>query len=637
MDRRSVIGFILIGILFVGYLLVQSNYSQKAQIAEGMRQDSIKQVRQAEIADSLKHAKQLQEEAAKFPQSIDSLIAQNKNAAQITILEDSLRALKQKQILGPFADAVQKTEEFFTLENDVLKIIFTNRGGRIKTVELKKYKDYRGGPLDLINSENNKFGYTFYFNTDKLISTDSLYFQPIIDPSGKKITFRLPGGEGKYFDQVYAFTDTSYLLDYNLQLTGFNEVIPAQLPLLILNWQNEMQEQEKNIDYERQYSKLYFSYANGDMDYKSSNGKIDFDSKIKWVSCQQQFFNATLIAKNEFDNQGYINIYSEDTSSFVKLCNTELYIPYSNQKDFSFPMQYYFAPNEYAALKKLDIGLEDIVPMGTGMIRWLNQWVIVPVFHWLGNFVTNYGLVILLLTLIIKLALTPLTYRSYLSMAKMRVLNPEVAEIREKYKDDQAKLGQEQLKLFRKAGVNPLGGCIPTLLSMPILIAVFRLFPGSIDLRQEGFLWANDLSTYDDLIKLGINLPFGIGSHISLFCVLMTISSIMYVRVNMSQTANLPKEMKFMQYLMPVFFFFFLNSSPAGLTYYYFVSNMVTFAQQWGIRRFFINDEAIHAKIQENKAKPVKKSGFQARLEEAMKKQQQIKQGKGQQQKTKKK
>ncbi|MFN3940748.1 MAG: membrane protein insertase YidC, partial [Chitinophagales bacterium] len=239
----------------------------------------------------------------------------------------------------------------------------------------------------------------------------------------------------------------------------------------------------------------------------------------------------------------------------------------------------------------------------------------------------NYGLIILLMTLIIKLALTPLTYRSYLSMAKMRVLQPEIAEMKEKYKDDQAKMGQEQLKLFRKAGVNPLGGCIPTLLSMPILIALFRFFPGSIELRQQSFLWADDLSSYDDIIRWGADLPF-IGNHLSIFCVLMTLSSILYMRMNMSQASGLTKEMRWVQYMMPVFFLFFLNSSPAGLTYYYFVSNMVTFAQQWGIRRFLINDKAIHAQIQENKSKPVKKSKFAQRLEDAMKQQEAMRKGK---------
>lgn len=624
MNRNNVIGFILLGILFVGFLLVQNYYSQQERMEQAIaqyRQDSIAQIRRQ---DSIINAQKQLEEAAK-------VAAQTPSVASSA--PDSLRLLQKQQALGPFAQAVSGAEEFPVIENEDLKITFSTKGGRIQTVELKKYKDYKGGQLDLVNSTNNKFGYTFYFNENKIINTDSLYFQPMPASDGKSISFRLPAGDGKYFEQTYSFsTDTSYLVNYSLNLNGFNSVIPASMPLLILNWQNEMQEQEKNIEYERQYSKMYFSYANGDLDYKNSNGKIEFDSKVKWLSCQQQFFNTTLIAKNDFSNQGYLNVYAEDTSNFIKQCSAELYIPFNSQQSFSFPMQWYFAPNDFQNLKKLDIGLEDIIPMGTGLIRWLNQWVIVPIFNWLGNFVSNYGLIILLLTIIIKLALTPLTYRSYLSMAKMRVLQPEMTEIREKYKEDQARLGQEQLKLFRKAGVNPLGGCIPTLLSMPILIAVFRLFPGSIELRQKGFLWANDLSTYDDILSFGFNIPF-IGQHISLFCVLMTISSIMYVRINMTQATNLPKEMKFMQYIMPLFFFFFLNSSPAGLTYYYFVSNMVTFGQQWGIRRFFINDAAIHAKIQENKAKPVKQSGFQKRLEEAMKQSQRMKEMREQQKK----
>lgn len=627
----------LLGILFVAFLLVQTRYSQQQQVAEAMKQDSIQKAHATYVQDSITQARKLQAEAEKISLAQrDTSALQNMDAAQISALEDSLRILKQKQVMGPFAGAVGGNEENYILENDDLKLEFTNRGGKIKTAELKKYKDYKGGILDLISGNNNKFGYTFYFNNDKLINTDSLYFTPIAGADGRSVTFRLDAGDGRYFDQIYSFNDTSYLVDYTIQLTGFNNVIPSSLPVLILNWQNEMHEQEKNIDYERQYSKLYFSYANGDMDYKNSNGDISFDSKVKWVSCQQQFFNATLIAKTNFENQGKLNVYAEDTSSFVKLCNAELYINYNNQPSFSFPMQFYLAPNDYADLKKLDIGLEDIVPTGTGLIRWINQGVILPLFNFLGSIASNYGLVILLLTLVIKLALTPLTYRSYLSMAKMRVLQPELAEIKEKYKDDQARFGQEQLKLYRKAGVNPLGGCLPTLLSMPILISVFRLFPGNIDLRQSSFLWARDLSTYDDLIHWGANIPF-IGMHISIFCLLMTISSIMYVQINMTNATSLPKEMKFMQYVMPLFFFFFLNSSPAGLTYYYFISNMVTFGQQWAIRKFFINDAAIHAKIQENKAKPVKKSGFQARLEEAMKQQQRMKQTKDQQQKNKKK
>ncbi|MBK8345182.1 MAG: membrane protein insertase YidC [Bacteroidetes bacterium] len=378
------------------------------------------------------------------------------------------------------------------------------------------------------------------------------------------------------------------------------------------------------MKYERQYSKLYFSNVDGDIDYKNTNGELKFEAPVKWVSCQQQFFNTTLIAKESFDRKGKIEVFADDTSSFVKSCNTELYLTYNGKSDFTVPMQWYIAPNDYQALNALDLGMETIIPTGSGIIGWINTHAIIPLFNWLSGMIKNYGLIILLMTLIIKLALTPLTYRSYLSMAKMRVLNPELTELREKYADDQARLGQEQLKLYRKAGVNPMGGCIPTLLSMPILIAMFRLFPGTIDLRQQSFLWAPDLSTYDDIIHWGTTIPL-IGNHISIFCVLMTLSSVLYIRMNMQNTAQLQGPMKTVQYLTPVFFFFFLNSSPAALTYYYFVSNLVTFGQQWSIRRFFLNDEEIHRKIQENKAKPEKqKSGFAKRLEDAMKQQQKM-------------
>lgn len=637
MDRNTVIGFVLLGALFIGYLTIQSNISQKARVQEAMRQDSIRVANELRIADSLEVIKK--QKIAWVKANADStILADSLSDADLlnlytklnTAVTDTLSPIIENsgpQYSGPFADALQGENATYTLENDKLKITFTGKGGDIQRVQLKEYKNYDGGPLMLVDGNQNHFNYTFYYDNDKLLNTDSLFFTVYENIPSKSITFRASAGEGKYFDQVYVFNDTSYLVDYSIRLTGFNTVIPANLAFLKLNWQNDMQEQEKNIKYERQYSKFYFSYKNEDIDYKSTNGKIDFDASVKWLSCQQQFFNTTLIAKTGFDNQGSMNIYSDDTSAFVKRCSSELFITFNNQAQFDMPMQWYFAPNSYNALKDLGIGLETIVPTGTSIFRVINRWVIIPLFNFLGGFLSNYGLIILLMTLIIKLALTPLTYRSYLSMAKMRVLQPEIAEMKEKFKDDQAKMGQEQLKLFRKAGVNPLGGCIPTLLSMPILIALFRFFPGSIELRQQSFLWADDLSSYDDIIHWGADIPF-IGNHLSIFCVLMTLSSILYMRMNMTQASGLTKEMRWVQYMMPVFFLFFLNSSPAGLTYYYFVSNMVTFGQQWGIRRFLINDETIHAQIQENKTKPVKKSKFAQRLEEAMKQQEAMRRGK---------
>ncbi len=644
MDRNNVIGFVLLGILIVVFFVFQSRDANRIRLEQAKIQhteDSIKNVKR--IADSVY--------LANNPVKIDSgssaittistlipdSLKRNLSAEALIRLEDSIKLSKKNASFGPFASVMQGTEKLDSIENDLIKIVFNNKGGTIHKAELKKYKNYDGGVLDVIGGNKNRFNYNFYYDQNKVINTEELYFTAAKTTDGKSITFTADLGNGRTLQQIYAFTGTNYLIDYNLKLTEFQEIIPGRDPIIILHWKNEMQEQEKNIKYERQYSKLYFSNEDGNVDYKNTNGEIKFEAPIKWVSCQQQFFNSTLIAKDKFENKGKIDVYmDEDSSDYVKRCNTELYITFNNKSSFDFPMQWYLAPNDYQNLNALEIGLETIIPTGSGAIGWINTFAIIPLFNWLSSFIGNYGLIILLMTLILKLALTPLTYRSYLSMAKMRVLNPEVAEIREKYKDDQAKLGQEQLKLFRKAGVNPLGGCIPTLLSMPILIAMFRLFPGSIELRQQSFLWADDLSTYDDIIQWGTEIPF-IGSHISIFCILMTISSVFYIRLNMQNTTQLTGPMKTIQYITPIFFFFFLNSSPAGLTYYYFVSNVVTFAQQWSIRRFFINDDEIHRRIQENKAKPEKqKSGFAKRLEDAMRQQQALKGNKEQQTKKKK-
>jgi YidC/Oxa1 family membrane protein insertase len=556
--------------------------------------------------------------AAKDPQIVtaDPVLAKQ--------LADSIKAAEKATVFGAFAPVMEGKETLDSIENERLKLVFSSKGGRIVQAEIKDHKNYHGGLVDVIGGNNNRFNYNFYYDDNKMMNTEEMYFTPVKSADGKSITFTAKLTNGASLEQVYGFTGTDYLLDYNVRFNGFRDLIPGRDPVIILNWRNEMQEQEKNIKYERQYSKLYFGTEEGDVDYKNTNGEIKFEDRIKWVSCQQQFFNATLIAKESFEKDGKIDIYADDTSKFVKRCNTELYLNFNGKETCDFAMQWYLAPNEYKQLKALDLGMETIIPTGSGFIGWINKVAIMPLFHWLSSFIGNYGLIILLMTLILKLALSPLTYRSYLSMAKMRVLNPEVAELREKYGEDQAKLGQEQLKLFRKAGVNPLGGCIPTLLSMPILIAMFRLFPGTIQLRQQSFLWADDLSTYDDLIRWGTDIPF-IGSHISIFCILMTLSSILYIRMNMQNTTQLTGPMKTVQYITPFFFFFFLNSSPAALTYYYFVSNITTFGQQWAIRKFFINDDEIHRRIQENKSKPEKaKSGFAKRLEDAMKQSQQI-------------
>lgn len=634
MNKSNAIGFGLLAVLLIIFFVMQSRYASEEQKQEAQKkemQDSIAALQQLKT-DSLQHAEE-DTTASPAPNSADIAAgAAGKTKPDTTAGKktDTLPASLNPEITGPFAAAATGNDSDIVLENTKLRIVFSTKGGIIKTAELKDYKDYLGNPLRLIDNAGNTFGYTFFYDKDKKISTADLYFTPIPSADGKSVTFRLNAGNGTQFDQVYTLNDTDYLVNYNIHMTGFDKVIPAQIPSIIVDWRDYMPQLEKNEDYERRYSNLYFSYTNGDDDYKNANGEIKFDGQVKWVSCQQQFFNATLIADKNFDNSGKIELFSADTATYDKRCDVMLYIPYDKSADYTFSMHWYLAPNRYKDLKQFDIGLEKIVPTGTGISAVINKFAIIPLFNWLGGFIRNYGLIILLMTLIIRLVLSPLTYRSYVSMAKMRVLMPEMSELKEKYKDDQAKLGQEQLKLYRKAGVSPLGGCIPTLLSMPILISMFRFFPGSIELRQQSFLWAKDLSTYDDLIHWNASIPF-IGTHISLFCLLMTASSLMYIRLNMQNSAQLQGGMKTVQYIFPFFLFFFLNNSPAALTYYYFVSNLSTFAQQGLIRKFLINEKAIHARIQENKNKPTKKSRFQARLESAMREQQKLKEARAKQ------
>ncbi|HMU68470.1 MAG TPA: membrane protein insertase YidC, partial [Chitinophagales bacterium] len=439
MDRNNVIGFVLLGALIIAFFFVQSRYADNARVAEAAKQqteDSIKRVQ-----DSLAKL-ELPKETAKQETTISALPDSLKNKMkpeEAKRLEDSLAAVQRANVFGSFTPVMQGKEEITTLENDKLILKLSNKGGRIVQAEIKDHKNYHGGLVDVIGGDNNRFNYNFYYEDNKMMNTEEMYFTPSLSSDGKTLTYTAKLSNGASLEQIYSFTNTEYLVDYNVRFNGFRNVIPGRDPVIILNWRNEMQEQEKNIKYERQYSKLYFGTEDGDVDYKNTNGDLKFEDRIKWVSCQQQFFNATLIAKESFEKNGKIDIFADDTSRFVKRCNTELYLTFNGKDSYEFPMQWYLAPNQYDELKALDLGIETIIPTGSGFIGWINKTAIMPLFHWLSGMISNYGLIILLMTLILKLALSPLTYRSYLSMAKMRVLNPEVAELREKYGDDQAK------------------------------------------------------------------------------------------------------------------------------------------------------------------------------------------------------
>jgi YidC/Oxa1 family membrane protein insertase len=596
MDRNSIIGLVLIFLILIGFAW----YNQPSEIelqAMKHKQDSIALVNYQ--ADSAAMA-----------------------SAQIVLKNDSLKNVfdtaAAKATYGTFASFSKGEESFTKLENEELLVTFTNKGGRIYSVQLKKQKRFDGTELILFTGDNNRFTYTFNTADGKTINTQDLYFTPVLGADGKSLTMQVKLSDGQYIEQQYALTaDNNQMVDYKLNLVGLQNTIAATNNHLTLNWQQHIIHQEKNFENEVRTSTVYFKTGEEQPDFisESKEEKKDLTTSTKWIAYKQQFFNSTIIADKTFDNAS-VETRNDPSGEYVKAISTNVTVPYAHNGSETFGMKFYFGPNHYKSLAKLDISLERIVPMGWGIFRWVNKYFVINVFYFLNQYIGNFGIIILLLTVLIKTLVLPMVYKSYVSAAKMRVLKPELDEIKERLGDDMTKIQQENMKLYQKVGVNPLGGCIPMLLQLPILFAMFQFFPSAFELRGQPFLWATDLSTYDSIATLPFNIP-GYGNHVSLFTILMTISSLAYTHYNNQMTA-VTGQMKWMSYLMPVIFMFVLNSYAAGLNYYYFLSNIATVAQQLIIRQF-VDDKAIHAELQENKKKPQKKSKFQEKLEEMAK------------------
>jgi len=592
MDRNSMIGLGLIFLILVTFAWI--NQPSEAELQALQREkDSIAAVQRSQ--DSIKNTQ------LKLSAAVDSV------AKPDTIIK----------ALGSFGAAAVGTEQETILENEELKLTFSNKGGSLKQVELKKHKTYSGEPVLLLDPSNHTVDYTFTTQEGKTIHTRDLYFTPQLSADGKQLAMVLDLGAGKKLAQEYALTDNHNLVQYKLVLNGLEQTIAATEKSIRLNWQATMRKQEKTKDAEVRTTTVYFKTTAEEPDYisEAKEEAMDLTSAVKWVAFKQQYFNASLIAEKEFAT-AKVETKNVEDSNLVKQLSSSLVIPYQHGNNEQFAMQLYFGANHYKTLSKLDVQLERIVPMGWGIFRWVNKYLTVNVFYFLSQYIGNFGIIIFLLTLIVKTILFPLVYRSYLSTAKMRVLKPELDEIKAKYGDDMTKLQQENMKIYRQAGVNPLGGCVPVLLQMPVLIAMFQFLPSAFELRQQAFLWAEDLSTYDSILSLPFSIP-GYGDHVSLFALLMTISSVVYAVYNSDQS-GMTGQMKWMSYAMPVIFLFVLNSFAAGLNYYYFVSNLFTIGQQLMIRSF-VDDTKLHAEIQENKKKPAKQSKFQQRLEDMAK------------------
>lgn len=596
MDRNTFTGLFLIMIILAG-----SFYFLKPNEAE------VKKAKETERLDSLK-------KAGVTPVQKDT----TKTAAIANPAVDSL-ALK-----GPFGTAITGTEANTVLENENLLITLSNKGGKITSVEVKGQKTFMGKPLILFDGNQNKFGLNLNA-AGKVINTNDLYFTPT--KTGNTVTMRANYGANAYVEYVYDLKALSNKVAFNINLVGLQQVIAGNN--IGLNWQTTLLQQEKSIESEHRYSAPYYKYLDGDVNHLSvsKDEKEELSKgKIQWFSFKQHFFSASLISKQAFE-KGSLEVKIPTAPGLVKFYDANMQLPYAHTANQVYEMEFYFGTNKFSTLKAQGYDLEQQVDMGYWPLKYINRFIVLPVFNFLNNFNWNFGLIILVLTILLKVALSPLTYKSYLSMAKMRVLKPEMDEIKAKVGEDNPTLvQQEYLKLYKKAGVNPLGGCLPMVLQLPLVMAFFFFFPNLFELRGESFLWMKDLSTYDEFIKFGVKIPF-IGDHLSLMCVLMTISTLIMTYFN-NQVSGATGQMKYIGYIMPVIFLGVLNSYPAGLNYYYFLANLMTFGQQFLIRKM-VDDDKIHALIQQNKARPAdekkKKSKFQQRLDDYMRQQQQAK------------
>jgi len=429
--------------------------------------------------------------------------------------------------------------------------------------------------------------------------------------------------DNHYIEYVYTLTD-DYLIDLDINLVGIENLIPTSINYINLEWEMGTPQTEKSKSNQDMYTGIQYQYsADNEVDYLSfsSTDQEEINSRLNWVAFKQQFFSAIFIAKEGFEKPTNLNSIKNEDSKFIKTLTAQFELPYNHKKDEKIGFQFYFGPNHYKTLESYDSGFEELIPLGWGIFGWVNEYIIINIFDLLNKHFSSYGIIILLLTMIIKLGLAPFTYKAFLSQAKMKVLKPEIDNINEKNKGkDQMKIQQETMTLYRKAGVNPMGGCLPMLFQFPILIAMFQFFPASIELRQQSFLWADDLSSYDSIYNLGFSIPF-YGDHVSLFTLLMTTSTLFYTKMNSSMATGQMAQMKWMMYLMPIMFLGFFNNYAAGLTYYYFLANMFTMTQQYFMNRF-IDQDVILAQLEANKKKPAKpKSKFQKKLEEMQKQQ----------------
>ena len=609
MNKSNLIGFVLIGVIMFGFSWYQSRQWTK-QVEAQAQLDSIARVEQM---------------AAMAMDSIDR--AEGKTTQGVKVM--TMPAYKDSML----TESRLAVEGFYKLSNDKVEIEFTTRGAQPYSVKINDYMTYDSTALYLMKPGYSEYGVSIFAGEN--INTKDFVFQ-VAEHTDSTIVMRLPFSNGGYIQQKYALAEDGYMLQNELSFVGLGDVIPRNVSMLDIDWSMVVPRLEKGFKNETQYSKLNY-YFTGDKKPeiigRGRDGSKRVDTKMKWFAFQQQFFSAIMTSKSEFASADLsLDFYSEEeykTEGKLMACSARLRSDFQAGSDnIVLPYEFYFGPNDYKTLKSYDQKYEKIIPLGGWLVAWFSRLIIIPSFDFLGRFISNYGLVILLMTLFIKLLISPLTIKSYKSSAKMQVIKPEMDKINAKYPNEKDAMKKQQatMDLYQKAGISPMGGCLPMLLQMPILFAMFRFFPASIELRQQKFLWADDLSAYDSIWDFGVNIPL-LGDHLSLFALLMALTMFFYSKMTSSQMSDDPNMagMKFMSvWLMPIMMFFICNNLSAALSYYYLLSNIITMIMTWYIRKYVVTEDKVRAEMMVNANKPKQKSKWQQRLEEAQKMQEQM-------------
>ncbi len=683
MDKNSLTGLLLMGLVIFGFMYLnrpsaeelERQRLEREQMEEQERQkaaepglltlDSITPaeinsitatVRQLGVTDTVTGATTLNVDKVTLSLSADNALSGDVNvngekvpvssivnndlssfsgsvaAAAVKNLRDGLAAAARYKGLARHLSGDSTTVK---LENKYLSLELSNKGGVISRATLLDYDSYDSTKIALLDPETDSYGFTLTSATQRF-DTREFFFTPIVE-NDSTVLMQLDMGDGAKWGIRYTLPKDSYLVNIDVVQSGMQAIIPSSVASMDMNWHQKMRRYESGRVFEERNSALYYMFIDGDVENlsESSDKSKEINQRLKWIACKNQFFSAVLMARTNFSSA---NLESKvlESPEFIKDMNIDVTMEYSAglANPASFVM--YLGPNSYPLMSGIEknifpdenMHLNELIPLGWPIFRWINTLIIIPLFTFLGSFISNYGIIILILTIFIKMILFPFTYKSYMSQARMRLLAPEIKAINDKYpgNENAMKRQQETMALYSRAGANPLSGCLPLLLQMPVLVAMFWFFPSAIELRGESFLWAKDLAAPDAIISWNANIPFissTFGNHVSLFCLLMTVTNILYTRINMQNqpSSSAMPGMKWMMYLMPVMFLFIFNNYASGLSYYYFLSLLITIVQTYAVRKF-VSEDKMRAKMAENAKKPKKKSGFMARLEEAQRRQQ---------------